>query len=506
MSSPTNKAYHGGYHGPYYASPSARSGREIDMAVPEEGCDARHCVRVVEDYHLLDFSERLNTSSYVNVVFEPEEEKVALMGLKVNLADQTVYPESFRMHNDTLNMIAKAWHCPKPEDFDEYGCYAGAGTVGSTEACLLAGLAMKFRWRKWYAKKFGKNEDEVRGVYPNLVISTMFQAAWEKLFKYMDIQPRFVKPSYKTFTLDPAKIKDFIDEKTIGVVCIMGNHYGGQYDPVWEVDSVLEKINAEKGLEVGIHVDAASGGFIAPFQEGLPAWDFRLKNVLSISASGHKFGNSCCGTGWVVWRQRKGLSEHVAISVSYLGGSADSYTLNFSRPAQGVYVQFYKFLRLGKTGYAAQVANQLAVAQYLREGLQSIKVNDFSIFTILDAVGMSEQKHCLPVVTAMINPDLGLPFDDIDFQHVVAQGHWYVSGYHMSMHHPLTEETMPLFTDQSAEQAMFRIVVKNNLTMRMAAHLMDEIRAAVTFLQSHGKGFQHRKPKRLPTQKSVPAC
>eukprot|EP00434_Breviolum_minutum_P005108 symbB.v1.2.004503.t1/scaffold250.1/size251770/14 len=119
---------------------------------------------------------------------------------------------------------------------------------------------------------------------------------------------------------------------------------------------------------------------------------------------------------------------------------------------------------------------------------------------------MSEQKHCLPVVTAMINPDLGLPFDDIDFQHVVAQGHWYVSGYHMSMHHPLTEETMPLFTDQSAEQAMFRIVVKNNLTMRMAAHLMDEIRAAVTFLQSHGKGFQHRKPKRLPTQKSVPAC
>eukprot|EP00435_Cladocopium_sp_Y103_P047415 s2739_g13.t3 len=153
MSSPSSNPYHGGYHGPYYASPNARSSRETDMAVPDEGCDARHCVRVVEDYHLLDFSERLNTSSYVNVVFEPEEEKVALMGLKVNLADQTVYPESFRMHNDTLNMIAKAWHCPKPDDFDDYGCYAGAGTVGSTEACLLAGLALKFRWRKWYDKK-----------------------------------------------------------------------------------------------------------------------------------------------------------------------------------------------------------------------------------------------------------------------------------------------------------------------------------------------------------------
>ncbi|CAJ1388459.1 unnamed protein product [Effrenium voratum] len=489
---------------PYYASPLSCSERAEDMEIPQSGTDARHCVRMVEDYHLLDFSERLNTSSYVNVVFEPEEERVAMMGLKVNLADQTVYPESFRMHNDTLNMIAKLWHCPKPDDFDEKGCYAGAGTVGSTEACLLAGLALKFRWRKWYAKRKSQSPDQVRGVYPNLVISTMFQAAWEKLFKYMDIEPRFVKPSYKTFILDPNKLKDYIDDQTIGVVCIMGNHYGGQYDPVWEVDAALDKINAEKGLQVGIHVDAASGGFIAPFQDNLPKWDFRLKNVLSISASGHKFGNSCCGTGWVIWRQRKDLSEEVAINVSYLGGSADSYTLNFSRPAQGVYVQFYKLLRLGREGYYSQVNNQMCVAQYLREGLLSVKEGSGSVFTILDAVGMSSQKVCLPVVTAMINPDLGLPFDDIDFQHVIAQGHWYVSGYHMSMHHPLTEETMPLFTDQTCDQAMFRIVVKNNLTMRMAAHLLDEIKAAVAFLINHGKGFQHRKPKRLPTQKSVP--
>ncbi|CAJ1412797.1 unnamed protein product [Effrenium voratum] len=491
---------------PYYASVGSRSARAEDMELPEHGLAARHCVRTVEDYHLLDFSERLNTSSYVNVVFEPEEERVAMMGLRVNLADQTVYPESFRMHNDTLNMIAKLWHCPKPEDFEEYGCYAGAGTVGSTEACLLAGLALKFRWRKWYAKKTGQSADKVRGVYPNIVISTMFQAAWEKLFKYMDIEPRFVQPSYKTFTLDPSKLKDYVDDQTIGVVCIMGNHYGGQYDPVWEVDAELEKINAEKGLQVGIHVDGASGGFIAPFQEGLPPWDFRLKNVLSISSSGHKFGNSCCGTGWVVWRQRKDLSDQVAINVSYLGGSADSYTLNFSRPAQGVFVQFYKLLRLGREGYTGQVENQMSVAQFLREGLQSIQHNGESVFTLLDAVGMSSQKLCLPVVTAMINPELGLPFDDIDFQHVVAQGHWYVSGYHMSMHHPLTEETTPLFTDQPSEQAMFRIVVKNNLTMRMAANLLDEMKTAVQFLISHGKGFQHRKPKRLHTHKAVPAC
>lgn len=365
----------------------------------------------------------------------------------------------------------------------------------------MSGLALKFRWRSWYAKKHGMDADAVRGVYPNLVISTMFQAAWEKLFKYMDIQPRFVTPTYNTFTLDPSKLKDCIDDKTIGVVCIMGNHYGGQYDPVWDVDTMLDEINKEKGFQVGIHVDGASGGFIAPFQKALPAWDFRLKNVLSISASGHKFGNSCCGTGWVVWRQRKELSEHVAISVSYLGGNADSYTLNFSRPAQGVYVQFYKLLRLGMEGYQEQVDNQMAVAAFIRKGLEAMTKGGKKVFEILDAVGKSDQKICLPVVTAMLDPALGLGFDDIDLQHVIAQGHWYVSGYHMSMHHPLTEQTMPLFSDQSPDQAMFRVVVKNNLTMKMADHLLNEIDTAVKFLIEHGKGFRHKKPK---TKKGAP--
>jgi glutamate decarboxylase len=480
---------------PYYASSSAGVMPEDDMPMPQEGAPARHCMRKVEDYHMLDFSERLNTSSYVNVVFEPEEKDVALMGLKVNLADQTVYPESFKMHNDTLNMIAKLWHCPKPVDFDKYGCYAGAGTVGSTEACLLGGLALKFRWRQWYKNKHGMDEDQVRGVYPNLVISTMFQAAWEKLFKYMDIQPRFVTPSSDSFTLDPARLKDVVDDKTIAVVCIMGNHYGGQYDPVWEVDKVLDQINAEKGLQVGIHVDGASGGFVAPFQDGLQPWDFRLKNVLSISASGHKFGNSCCGTGWIVWRQREGLSDTVAINVSYLGGSADSYTLNFSRPAQGVYVQFYKFMRLGQAGYRSQVDNQMAVAHFIREGFIKFQKDGKPLFKIIDAVGQCIQKICLPVVTAMLNPDLQLGFDEIDFQHVLSQGHWYVSGYHMSMHHPLTEKTMPLFSNQPVEQAMFRVVVKNNLTMAMAHHLLREVQSAIDFLFEHGQGFKHRKAK-----------
>ena len=369
----------------YYGSTLAQRDWFNLKRMPEQGLD-RNAVRLmIENAHTLDFDHRLNTSSYVNVSLEPEEEQIAAMGLRVNLADQTVYPQSYKLHDTAVNMIADLWHCPQGEEYEEYGVAPGAGTVGSTEACLLAGLALKFRWRSWYAKRHGLTADDVLSVRPNLIISSCFQAAWEKLFKYMDVEPRILTPSVSTFTLDPQGVEAAIDEHTMGVVCIMGNHYGGQYDPVQAVSEVLDRVNAERGLQVGIHVDAASGGFIAPFQDDVPPWDFRLPNVLSISSSGHKYGESICGTGWVVWRQRRDLSEHVAISVTYLGGKAESYTLNFSRPAAGVYAQYYKLLHFGRSGYRQVCDNMMANASYLREGLRSMTRNGKPRFHILDA-------------------------------------------------------------------------------------------------------------------------
>ena len=195
------------------------------------------------------------------------------------------------------------------------------------------------QWRKWYAARHGLSHDEVIGVIPNIVIPTHYQAAWEKAFRYLDIQPKFMYPEFQKFKIHPEDMRDLVDEKTLMVVGVLGNHYNGTYDPIWEMDAILSEINEEKGLQVGLHVDAASGGFVAPFQAGVPAWDFRLKNVLSISASGHKFGESSCGTGWVVFRHRHDLSEHIEVEVTYLGGCSYSMTLNFSRPATGVYVQ-----------------------------------------------------------------------------------------------------------------------------------------------------------------------
>merc|ERR1719401_763674 len=488
----------------YYASTQALLREPDDISMPAAGTQPQHCLRMVKDHHALDCKETLNTSSYVNVVFEPEELEVANIGLSINLADQTVYPQSFKVHNTVLNMVAHLWNCPKPADFDDYGAYAGAGTVGSTEACLLGGLCLKFRWRKWYAKKHGMTEDQVRGVYPNLVMSTCYQAAWEKLFRYMDVQPKFVTPSKATFTLTAEEVKPHIDDKTIGVVCILGNHYGGQYDPVWDVDAMLTKLNKEKGWQVGIHVDGASGAFVAPFQEGMPAWDFRLPNVLSISASGHKFGESVCGTGWIVWRQRQDLSDNVAISVSYLGGKADSYTLNFSRPASGIFVQYYKFNRLGHVGYKALCDNRMANAKYLRDALKAMKHTDGRPkFVILDA----GDTKCLSVVAAYLNPELKLPYDDIDLQHQVLQNHWYVSGYKMSFRDPADEKTRPLFHDAPPNQTMFRVVVKANLTRALMENLITSIKAAIHEMDLLGPGFKRlHEPKKQKTGPTNPAC
>ncbi|MBK2126209.1 pyridoxal-dependent decarboxylase [Fangia hongkongensis] len=449
--------------------------------IPTYGFDAREVKAIIDNESILDFNPKLNTSSYVNVLLEQEEEEVALMGLKVNLADQTVYPESYKIHNTLVNMVADLWHCPKDEDeFKTYGMYAGACTVGSTEACLLAGLALKYRWRKWYAKHKGLSAEEVLKVRPNIVISSCYQAAWEKLIKYIDIDCKLIKPSYKSFSIDADDLYDMIDEHTIAVVAIMGNHYGGQYDPVWAMDEVIEKINERFQYQVGIHIDAASGGFIAPFQKGLPAWDFRLKNVLSISASGHKYGESCCGTGWIIWRRREGLSEHVATSVTYLGGQADSYTLNFSRPASGVYVQYYKFLRYGLSGYQKCCESMMFHAKMIRDGLKKMRYKDQDRFILLD----HGDEHCLPVVTAMLNPACGFKYNDIDLQHALSLHHWYVGGYKMAFHHPETKQIEGLFHDQPQTQSMFRVVIKSNISSLMVEHLLASFEKAVHLLDS----------------------
>jgi len=444
--------------------------------IPTHGSTAAQCKERLVQLHEMDNRPRLNTSSYVNVVMEEEEEDVAIQGLSINLADGSVYPASISLHDNVVDSIAKLWNCPADEQVQNTvtdTSFAGAGTCGSTEACLLALLAHKFRWRKWYAARHGLSEAEVIGVIPNIVIPTHYQACWEKAFRYFDITPKFMHPVFQKFRIDPEDMRDLVDEKTIMVVGILGNHYNGTYDPVWTMDTILTEINEEKGFQVGLHVDAASGGFVAPFQDDVPVWDFRLKNVLSISASGHKFGEASCGTGWVVFRHRHDLSEHIEIEVTYLGGTSYSLTLNFSRPATGVYVQAYKFLRMGLDGYKRKVQNQLETTRNFRNKMRSLMwTNGEPIFEISDP----DEELGLPVFGGRVNPKLGLAFDDFNLQHTVGEFHWYVSAYHLSFEDFSDgAKVKPLCKDEPASASMFRVVFKSNLTQALADNLFIHI-------------------------------
>jgi glutamate decarboxylase len=450
---------------------------------------ARYVKEVIEQIHLCDFRPRLNTSSYVNVVSEPEEKQVAILGAEVNLADASVYPASVKLHDHVVDLLAKLWNAPEPPI--KGGHYCGAGTVGSTEACLLAGLALKFRWRKWYAERYSLEEDEVSGIKPNIVISTAYQAAWEKFFRYFDVTPILVHPNLlqDKMAVDAKKLVSHCNEKTIAVVAILGNHYNGVYDPVWDIDAEVQKLNEANGWQVGIHVDGASGGFIAPFQTpSPPPFDFRLPNVMSISSSGHKFGESICGTGWVVFRERKNLAEHIAVSVTYLGGQCDSITLNFSRPASGPYVQYYKLLRLGRNGYSSKVSNQMSNAAYIRNFLRELKhPSGKPRFQILDG----GDDACLPVVAARLNPDIELTYDDIDLQHALSATHWYVSGYNLgfeNFEHGGKMES--LFSDVDAHASMFRVVCKSNLTRSLAEDLTEKFVEVLNALDSLKDGYK----------------
>jgi glutamate decarboxylase len=483
----------------YYATnlPCNLSFADGKGQIPEHGSNAVHCREKLVQITELDNRPRLNTSSYVNVVFEDEEKDVAIRGLKINLADGSVYPSSVKLHDQVVDAIARLWNCPEDDQIEDFQHYAGSGTVGSTEACLLALLAHKHRWRDWYAERNALGKEEVIGVIPNIVIPTHYQACWEKTFRYFDIEPRFLHPEFNKFRINPEEIRELVDEKTLMVVGIMGNHYNGTYDPIAEMDNIIGEINYENGYQVGLHVDAASGGFIAPFQDDAPVWDFRLKNVLSISSSGHKFGESACGTGWVIFRHKKGLAEHIETEVTYLGGVSYSMTLNFSRPATGVYVQAYKFLRLGMKGYRSKVHNQLTTTNNFREKIRAMKwTNGEPLFEICDP----DQEPGLPVFAARVNPELGLKFDDVKLQHPIAEFHWYVSAYHLSFE-DYTKGGMsgPLCKDEPADATMFRVVFKSNLT----TYLADDLFRRITEIMDHVKAIESPKVTEGETKEEV---
>ena len=314
---------------------------------------------LIENQLLNEGNARLNLATFCQTYMDKEAVDLMAMTLEKNAIDKSEYPQTAELENRCVNIIADLWNVHEDEEF------LGTSTVGSSEACMLAGMAMKFRWRN-AARERGL---DINKQPPNLIISSAYQVCWKKFCVYWDVEMREA-PLGKDCAMDIDKAIELVDEYTIGIIGIMGNTYTGAYDNIKKLDERVNVYNKTHEHELVIHIDGASGAMFAPFTEPDLEWDFRLPNVVSISTSGHKYGLTYPGVGWIVWRDKKYMPEELIFEVSYLGGSMPTMAINFSRSASQIVGQYYNFLRFGREGYCTLQQKTQEVAMLISDGIK----------------------------------------------------------------------------------------------------------------------------------------
>ncbi|MFJ8253461.1 glutamate decarboxylase [Streptomyces sp. NPDC094466] len=401
--------------------------------------------QIVHDEVMLDGNARLNLATFVGTWMDEHATRLYAEGCDKNMIDKDEYPQTAAIEDRCWKMLAHLWNAPDPLHT------IGTSTVGSSEACMLGGLALKRRWQQ-ARRKAGLPADR-----PNLVMSSAVQVVWEKFCNYWDVEPRLVPISEDHKTLDGHDLAAYVDENTIGVVAILGVTYTGMYEPVKEIAAALDQIQADTGLDVPLHVDGASGAMIAPFLQPDLEWDFRIPRVHSINTSGHKYGLVYPGLGWVVWRSADLLPDDLIFKVSYLGGDMPTFALNFSRPGTQVLLQYYQFLRLGREGYREVQRASQEVAQHLARRIGA-----------MDAFELWNDGSDIPVFAWRLKPGHTDKWTLYDLSERLRAKGWQVPAYPMP--------------DDLADITVQRIVVRNGLGMDLAGALLDDIRDAVGYL------------------------
>ncbi|XP_010276236.1 PREDICTED: glutamate decarboxylase-like [Nelumbo nucifera] len=330
--------------------------------MPEQSIPKEAAYQIISDELMLDGNPRLNLASFVTTWMEPECDKLIMDAINKNYVDMDEYPVTTELQNRCVNMIAHLFHAPIGEE----EIAIGVGTIGSSEAIMLAGLAFKRKWQN-KRKAEGKPYDK-----PNIVTGANVQVCWEKFARYFEVELKEVKLREGFYVMDPVKAVEMVDENTICVAAILGSTLTGEFEDVKFLNDLLTKKNKETGWDTPIHVDAASGGFIAPFLYPELEWDFRLPLVKSINVSGHKYGLVYAGVGWVVWRTKDDLPEELIFHINYLGADQPTFTLNFSKGSSQIIAQYYQLIRLGFEGYKNVMENCMENAKVLREGIEKM--------------------------------------------------------------------------------------------------------------------------------------
>ncbi|KAK2465095.1 hypothetical protein APHAL10511_002903 [Amanita phalloides] len=336
--------------------------------MPKHGISSKAAYQLLHDETNLDGNPTLNLASFVHTWMPPEGEKLFLENINKNIVDLDEYPAAANIHNRCISMIADLWKAP------EAGKVIGTATAGSSEAIMLGGLALKRRWQE-ARKSAGKDASK-----PNIVFGANAQVALEKFARYFEVETRLVPVKASNgFIMDPNDALQYIDENTIGVMVILGSTYTGHFEDVQLMSDLLDGLQARTGLDIPIHVDGASGGFVAPFAYPSLKWSFDVPRVVSINTSGHKFGLVYPGLGWILWKDESYLHKDLIFELHYLGSTEYTFTLNFSKPAAPVMAQMFNFLNLGFDGYADIARKDLRNGRLLSRALEG--TGYFTVFS-----------------------------------------------------------------------------------------------------------------------------
>ncbi|MFC7448557.1 glutamate decarboxylase [Rhodococcus daqingensis] len=428
--------------------------------MPDTPSDPRIAYALIHAELQLDGNSSQNLATFCSTWSEDEVHRLMNDCLDKNMIDKDEYPQTAEIESRCVHMLADLWNSPSGRDT------MGCSTTGSSEAAMLGGLALKWRWRQRRQAE-GKPTDR-----PNLVCGPV-QICWDKFARYFDVELRQVPLEPGATGIRPHQLREYVDENTIGVVAILGVTYTCDYEPVAEIAAELDAIMADTGLDVPVHVDAASGGFIAPFVQPELVWDFRIPRVASINTSGHKYGLAPLGVGWVVWRSADLLPEDLVFRVSYLGGDMPTFALNFSRPGGEIVAQYYLLLRLGREGYRMIQQACADTAQALAEEIKAM-----GPFTLLyDGTGG------LPAVSYTLTDPTTAGFSLYDLSDELRRRGWQVPSY-------------PLPANRQ-ETVIQRVLVRHGISRDVISLLAEDIRrslarlAAGTPSDEARTGFHH---------------
>jgi glutamate decarboxylase len=423
------------------------------LRLPDESMEPAAAYRFIHDELMLDGSSRLNLATFVTTWMDPEAERLMAETFDKNMIDKDEYPATAAIESRCVSMVADLFHAENLRD-DDAGSAVGVSTVGSSEAVMLGGLALKWRWKQRIG---GTDKDAWKTRTPNLVMGSNVQVVWEKFCRYFEVEPRYLPMAEGRYVITPEQVLEAVDEDTIGVVGILGTTYTGELEPIAEICAALDTLEKEKGLDIPVHVDAASGGFVVPFLHPDIVWDFRLPRVVSINVSGHKYGLTYPGIGFVVWRNADELPEELVFRVNYLGGDMPTFTLNFSRPGNQVVGQYYNFLRLGRAGYTQVMQTLSATARWLSDELRSSE--HFEVVSDGSAI---------PVVACRLSGDFG--YTEFDVSAGLRTYGWQVPAY-----------TMP---DGAEDIAVLRVVVREGFSADLARSLAADLRSVLAKLDA----------------------